>query len=492
MTSEPTTVKVDRWFGASGAWRGAITLYLVFAGAYLGASGPRLRQHSQYNHYVYLAEGWLHGRLALAGPPPNENDWAKVDVLVLKDGRTVKGTYGGRGGPPDRFYPLRGKPFTITDGEIASRSALRYVSFPPLPALLMLPFVAIWKLAFNDVLFTALLAAVNPVLLFLLLQDLARRRLSRRSVIDNLWLTAMFGLGSVYYYCSVVGQVWYTAHVVTVAGSIGFAWAALDAERPLRAGLFAGLAMAARPTGLFMSVFFLFEAAVATGAWLPASAPGAAAAGGGAVRRVWWRRLRPNRAFIARLARFCAPLLAIQIVLSALNWARFEDPFEFGHRYLNITWQDRIQRFGLFNYHFLSRNLAAALVLLPRILAHFPFVKISQHGMSLLLTTPALAYTVAPPAEPTRLRAPLWLTVLATALPSLLYQNSGYVQLGYRFSLDYMVFFMMLLAVGNRPISRLWKALIVVSIPINLFLAIIFDRAMEFTFDDSFFPHGFN
>jgi len=323
-----------------------------------------------------------------------------------------------------------------------------------------------------------------------------RRRLSRRSVADNLWLTAMFGLGSVYYYCSVVGQVWYTAHVVTVAGSIGFAWAALGAERPLRAGLFAGLAMAARPTGLFMSVFFLFEAAVATGAWLPASEPAPAVAGGlpdgGPVRRVWWKRLRPNRAFTTRVARFCGPLVAIQVVLYAHNWARFGDPFEFGHRYLNITWQDRIQRFGLFNYHFLSRNLAAALVLLPRILAHFPFVKISQHGMSLLLTTPALAYTVAPPAEPTRLRAPLWLTVLATALPSLLYQNSGYVQLGYRFSLDYMVFFMMLLAVGGRPITRIWKTLIVVSIPINLFLAIIFDRAMEFTYDDSFFPHGFN
>src|SRR6185437_14569948 len=54
-------------------WRGAVVVYLVFAGAYLGASGGRLRTHSQYNQYVYLADGWLHGRLTLAGPPPNEN-----------------------------------------------------------------------------------------------------------------------------------------------------------------------------------------------------------------------------------------------------------------------------------------------------------------------------------------------------------------------------------------------------------------------------------
>ena len=43
--------------------------------------------------------------------------------------------------------------------------------------------------------------------------------------------------------------------------------------------------------------------------------------------------------------------------------ARFGSPFEFGHRFLAVQWQERIFRFGLFNYHFLSRNLAAALVL---------------------------------------------------------------------------------------------------------------------------------
>jgi hypothetical protein len=466
--------RLERWFGS---WKGLLILYLIFAGAYLGASGGRLRRHSAYNHYVYLADGWLHGRLALAGQPPNENDWAKVDVLVLRDGRTVQGSYGGRGGPADRFYPLRGRSQTVLTTDIVSRSTIRYVSFPPFPAVLMVPLVAIWGLDFNDVLFTALWAAINPVLLFLLLRTLRRRGLSRRSVSDDLWLTVMFGVGSVYFYCAVVGEVWFTAHVVAVTTTIAFAWAALDAARPGLAGLFVGLGLATRPPGLgFMAVLFLWEAVRTSGVLVTIDEK---------------RRLRPNRALFAKLVRFSVPLAAVLIALFIHNWARFAYPFEFGHRYLNVQWQERIQRFGLFNYHFLSRNLAAALVLLPRILGRWPYVKIGQHGMSLFLTTPALAYAVAP-KERSRLAMPLWLTVLATALPSLLYQNSGYVQLGYRFSLDYMVFLMMILAVGNRPLSRLWKSLIVVSIPINLFLAIVFDRYMEFSYDDSFFPHGFN
>lgn len=468
-----TEARPSRLARLLAGWRGAALIYLVFAGAYLGASSTRLLHHSIYNHYVYLAEGWLHGRLALAGPPPNENDWAKVDVLRLKDGRELRGIYGSRtGGPVDRFYPLRGRPETVPESDIAARSAIRYVSFPPFPAVLMAPFVAVWGLAFNDVLFTALWAALNPMLLFLLLRDLRRRGLSRRSDSDDLWLTAMFGVGSVYYYCSVLGQVWFTGHVVAVTLSIGYVWASLDARRPVLAGLCVALGFATRPPWLVVPLFLL-EAVRVSGGWAALR------------QRAGWRALAP------RLARFAAPIAVVGAALCWHNYARFENPFEFGHKFLNVQWQERIMRFGLFNYHFLSRNLAAALVLLPRVMTKWPYVRISHHGMSLLVTSPNLVYTVMP-QQPSPLRRTLWITIASTALPSLLYQNSGYIQLGYRFSLDYMIYFMVLLAISTRPITRMFKVLVVVAFAVNLFLAIIFDRAMQFTYDDTFFPHGNN
>jgi len=471
MDAPATPSRVARLFSG---WRGFVVVYLVFTGAYLGASGGRLRQHSMYNHYVYLAEGWLHGRLALEGQPPNENDWAKVDVFKLRDGRELRGTYGSHtGGPADRFYPLRGTSITVPESEIVSRTSIRYVSFPPFPAVLMAPFVALWGLRFNDVLFTVLWAGLNPALLLLLLADLRRRGLSRRSVTDDLWLTALLGVGSVYYYCAVLGQVWFTGLIVTVTLSIGYVWASLDAERPALAGLCMGLAFATRPTGLFVVPLFLWEAVRVSGGW-PALRT-----------REGWRALAP------RLARFAVPVAAIGAVLAWHNQARFGNPFEFGHRFLNVQWQERIGRFGLFNYHFLSRNLAAALVLLPRVMTRAPFVKISHHGMSLLVTSPNLAYTVMP-QERNHLTKPLWLTIAAVAIPSLLYQNSGYIQFGYRFSLDYMIYFVVLLAIGNRRFTPLFKGLVVLAFAINLFLAITFDRYMEFSYDDSFFPNGLN
>jgi hypothetical protein len=58
--------------------------------------------------------------------------------------------------------------------------------------------------------------------------------------------------------------------------------------------------------------------------------------------------------------------------------------------------------------------------------------------------------------------------------------NSGWVQFGYRFSLDYLVFLVMLIAIGGRPLSKLAKALIIAGIIINLFGAATFDRAWQY------------
>jgi hypothetical protein len=392
-------------------------------------------------------------------------------VLKLRDGRELRGVYGSRtGGPVDRFYPLRGKPETVPATDILSRSSIRYVSFPPFPAVLMAPFVAIWGLSFNDVVWNAMWAGLNPMLLFLLLRHLRTRGESRRSQVDDLWLTAMFGVGSVYYFCSVLGQVWFSAQIVAVTLSIGYVWASLGARRPMLAGLFVALGFATRPPWLVIPLFF-FEIARAIGGW-------------GALRTPAGRR-----AFGKATFRFSLPIAAVGIILAVLNVARFASPFEFGHKFLAVQWQERMFRFGLFNYHFLSRNLAAALLLLPRLMTHAPYVKISQHGMSMLITSPNLAYTVLPQA-PHPLRRALWLTILATAVPSLLYHSSGYVQFGYRYSLDYLIFFMVLLAISSRPLTKLFRGLVIFSFAVNLFLAITFDRQMQFAYDDSFFPHG--
>jgi hypothetical protein len=184
--------------------------------------------------------------------------------------------------------------------------------------------------------------------------------------------------------------------------------------------------------------------------------------------------------------RFGAPVVALGLVAAAFNYARFDSFTEFGHTYLNVRWTARIQRWGLFNYHFVSRNLAAFFALTPRILTKAPYVQVSWHGMSLFLTTPIFIYLLWPKIRD-RLHWPLWLTVLPIFVTHALYQNDWWVQFGYRFSLDYTIFLVLLLAVGGRKLGWTARTLILVGIAINLFGAITFQRVPQ-CYYDGFFP----
>src|SRR5260221_2835297 len=111
------------WRDLLGRYRVDLILFAVSLIAYAISSGGMLAHQSLAPHFVYQADAFLHGQLAIRGRPPNLNDW------VLKD---------------DRWY----------------------VSFPPFPAVLMMPFVAICGLQLNDVWFPIGFAALNVALLY--------------------------------------------------------------------------------------------------------------------------------------------------------------------------------------------------------------------------------------------------------------------------------------------------------------------------------------
>jgi hypothetical protein len=256
----------------------------------------------------------------------------------------------------------------------------------------------------------------------------------------------------------VLGQVWYTAHVVATVLTGLFLLASLDAAHPVLAGLALGAIVLTRPQMGFWGIFFLYEL---------------------------WRAKKP---VVKTMVQIGVPVAVLGIVGAVFNWARFHQIAEFGHFYLNVKWTDRIQRYGLFNYSFLSRNLAAAFTLTPKLVTQSPYIKIPWHGLSMLITTPALVYLMWP-RDKSSLHRALWILVAPIALLSFLYQNDGWVQFGFRFSIDYLVALILLLAIGNRPLTRTFKGLILAGVAVNLFGAITFGRMWQF-YLDTFFPIG--
>lgn len=424
------------------------TLFAIGLVVYGALAGGRLWRQSAAPQFVFQADAWLHGHLSV-DPPLVDNDWAKLETVELADGRTVTG----------RRMITRPVFRTLDKQEIpnasvkASRGVTWYMSFPPLPTLLMLPSAAISGRAGNDVIPTVLLAALILPLTLLVLRRLAAAGLSQRTVREDLWLVGAFAFGSVMFFSSVQGKVWYTAHVVGVVLALVYAWASIEAKRPIVAGLALGAAALTRTPTAFMFPLFLFEAyRMAEGNW---------------------------RAAVRPVLKFAAPIVGFAILGMIYNAVRFGSPTEFGHTFLEVRQQTQIEQFGLASYHYLARNLAVAFTLLPELPGRAPWIQIGGHGLALWFTTPVLLYVLWPREKPALHRA-LWITIAFVALPSLFYQNSGWVQFGYRFSLDYMVFLLMLLAIGARPLTRVAKALIIAGVVINLFGAWTFDREWKY------------
>lgn len=471
------------------SWRLALVVFVAVAAIYAAFAGPRVLRHSPHNHFVYLADSYLHGTLQMRVDPPHENDWAYVEVIVLESGQELRGVwydYGERlfkdvsgdvyhverSELPQAAYrrelprcPLELPPVEERTTPELRRCAQRYVSFPPGPAVLMMPGVAIAGMGFNDVLFTLLFGALSAALLFLLLERLrldARTGVTRRVV----WLvTTFFALGSCALWCSTLGQVWYTAMVVAASFTLLFMHFAIDAKYPLLAGAAIAGAFAARAPVVFSAVFF---------AWFLMMP-------GGQLRRDY------GRAFWWKVIKFGAVPLVVGGLLMWANYHRFESVTEFGHRYLSFGQLGRVRTYGLFNVHFLSLNLTALLTALPKFLPESPWVVVSHHGMAIWFSMPPVLWAVWPrsvellePAKQARvrdLRRALWLAVAVLAIPHLFYHNTGWSQFSYRFAMDYLPYLAVLIALSGRKMRWLFGAALLFGIVVNGFGAITFQRA---------------
>ncbi|QED29099.1 DUF2029 domain-containing protein [Microvenator marinus] len=468
------------------AWRLPFLIFLVSFGIYAAFAGERLKGPSADNHFVYLAQTFnsmvassfsdeaAQRREGLAPfelekKPHHRNDWASYWEIRLQSGEEFRGVWVDRRGSGS-FQLLDGRRVELGPKELrgAERTQRYFVSFPPAPAVLMMPAVALFGWEMNDVLWTIFFAALNVALIYVLLRRLSQGGRSGRSRSDDLWLTLLFGFGTAHFWCSVLGQVWFTALIMGVTFTLLYVLCAIDARRPLLAGIFMGLAFATRTPLVFSAVFF----------YLFLLFPG------GKLRTEGWQEA------LKKGALFSFPCLVIGGLLLAHNYARFESLSEFGHTYLAGGGLQRVKEHGLFNTHFLSKNLTAAFTLIPKFQAAEPYVIISKHGMSLLLTTPAFIWLFRPMPRDS---APdvfwwraLWATVFVTALPGFFYQNTGYEQFGFRFSLDYTVYLILLIAVGRRPLTKVFKALVLWGVAVNAFGAATFKRVRAH-YSESFF-----
>jgi len=368
--------------------------------------------------------------------------------------------------------------------------------FPPLPAIVLLPFVTIWGLATDERAVSIWLGAVAVGLAWWMLGRLSVSRTIRAST------TLFFAFGTVFWYAAAEGTTWFFAHVVAVnclllavgvalggdrkadasvprprlgwltaslGGAIRNPFSVLDG-RQLVAGFLFGLACTARLTIVFGAPFFVFVGG--GGTWLRRSV----SAGLGAAVPV-------------------GLLLAYNVVTTG-------SVVHPGYDYL---YHLEAAGYPGLNYHtdwniedirYLPQNLGIMLWSLPAFQpdtipssvlpgqalcvdpgavrglfdASCPIAMPRDVGMSLLLTSPMYLLAFRGLFRRSRLVVGAGLAILAIAFVNLLHFSQGWVQFGYRFSNDFVVFALVLVAIGmgrRHRVGWLGLGLLVASVAIN-------------------------
>lgn len=336
-------------------------------------------------HYVYMADAFLHGSLSVQNPPPD-----LIEVISF---------HGGH-----------------------------YFGYGVIPAILLMPFVAMCGVAFDPALVGIAIGAINVALMYDIL-----RRLGYEEAI-SMWLTALFAFGTVHFHAAIWGTTWFFMQVTAVLFLLLAIREVLGRNRGLVIGLWLGAAILSRNAVLVSAPFFLVMMNRKNWSW-------------------------------SRTAWFGAGVLVFLMFDGWYNFSRFGSVFENGYGKVFTG------AHGLFSWHYLKHNLYTYVLAPPEWLGGFPYVRPSLHGMSLLLTTPAFLFVLPSVRQIARNTHALaaWLAVACVGTLYLAYFWDGFAQFGVRYTLDYTPFLMLLTAIGFAETLRFPRIpLIMLSIIINV------------------------
>ena len=370
--------------------RKLILCFLAFISIILIYKFVYLNPRNWYDHYRYLAQSFLAGRVDIPNLPTFYQDSLE---------------YQGK----------------------------KYLPFPPVPALVLAPIIAVGKNTTQQQI-SIIIGAINAILVFLLLKKFTKP-------ISALLLGIFFALGTVAFWSSVVGTTWYFAHNTALMFFL-ISLMMFKNKKDFVSGVFFSLASLCR-LPIFLGIIFYFL------------------------------ELRKQR---GRLISFLAGALLCIPIMFFYNWLRFGDIFHTGYleiykNYIEIGYPisflqsiyPNSPNFGYFDIRNIPLHIFTFFFLPPLIKGGV--IVPSPYGMGILFTTPLLLVAMIPPFRK-GLEKNLLIGATLIALVDFLHYMQGWVQFGYRFLLDFLPLLLIILALRFK-LKIFYILLLGISIAVN-------------------------
>ena len=370
--------------------RSIIFLFLVSFFIYL-ASSPG---NTPYNYFTRLAMAFLEGRLYLTDNP----SW--LSELI-----------------------------TITDGKYT------FVN-PPLPAAILTPFVAIFGGGLPQQFAAHATGAGAVVLSYILAMNITRHK------IKSLWVALALGIGSIVWFLSSVGSVWYLGQITAVF----FILASLVVTTRLK------------PSTFHASIYYALACFSRTQFFVIAP-----------LMLALMAKTSKQKLSLKKTIIYFSPVATAVLLFAIYNYARFGSAVETGYRFIPGIMDEPWFASGIFHPSYIPNHLKIILTNLPAITNKFPYIVPTWWGLAIWVTSPAFVYALFAPFREKIVKI-AWACILAIALVNFSFGSTGFTQFGYRYAVDFYPFIILLLCfhLGSRPLTKLHWILLALSTLVNL------------------------
>lgn len=352
---------------------------------------------AHYNYFVFLADAFLNGRLNILEHP----SWLN---------------------------------------ELVSWQGKYYLVLPPMPGILLIPFVLLFGTSFYQPVLSFIIGGLNASLCYMFMH-----KYTKKSILA-IWLSIFYAFGTIEWYHAQVGSAWYLALIISQA----FVWLmlieAITKRRLLLMGLLIGGAYLTRLPVIFAAIFVFIY-----------------------LNRQFFEKTKSIPFLLIKpkpILTFVLGIGAAVIINSLYNYFRFGSFLDIG--YYILLRNDPSHPLGLINLGYIPVHIWEMLTAMPIFIDKAPFVIPSLNIMALWLVCPAIILFLFAKFGQRIVLASIF-AIIFIALGSLIKGGNGYTQFGPRYSLDYTPFLMIMIASAMTIKFKWWmKALILLSIIINL------------------------
>ncbi|OGY80909.1 MAG: hypothetical protein A3E60_03085 [Candidatus Kerfeldbacteria bacterium RIFCSPHIGHO2_12_FULL_42_13] len=379
-------------------------------------------KHTYNEQFVWLAESFLKGQLYLAEPIKRFID------LALVDGKF--------------FWHL-----------------------PPLPAILLVPFVWFWKILHVPI-YQWYLNIPFSVGVFVLCFKIAKR--FAFSWTDALYLANAFLFASVYHQIAFLSWSWYLSQSLTAFLMFLALYEFFTRKRWGLIGIIFAALLMTRPTAVLGIIFFLAGIIFNT---IDEELPHIA-------------HHMTHHSKLRSIIQLILPCFFTIPLLLAYNQARFGSYWESGYALTNNFANPANTSYQLFSLSNIPTNFSAYFLSAPKMILEklkqgvdgissfrLPRLKVEHPGVSFFVVSPIFLWLLR--AQWRKRLVRLALLPILILLPTLLaFWGPGWNQIGPRYTLDFLPFawVILLFAFPQQKLSKSAKILIVLSSYFNFFL----------------------